>query len=501
MADFTVRYADFKGGDWGVRDPSKANADTFSGVNVYRYDSGLLGVRAGFKLLPISGVPNHTVVPGPHGFWAHGSDLVIVIGNRPYAVPMAGGAAVPWAIYPETPLKPIRFLTGAGVPYSLMNNKLYKHPNAATTTLVTTPVLMSTIVRWGYYFVGVDATRPWRIWFSTVDAAGAQFDTWGVNDFIDIGDTEAITALTPIFNTLYVGKISGWNAVSGVLGTLASLRGVAVGNGPVDPRLTTVTTDNRVIYWPKESAPAWWNGERVRLDKEQLLTSPRNVPPCDTVVVTGTSERLILAADDGVQTFVKSWRDNAWTNHEVHARLGGFAPADPREGEETPEDVIYGVLGPTTVGDPVRIFSYHHGLDRPGNATDPYSSSRDATDAYALRGQVRFPSYWEPIGRQARVRSVIVQFVRWPSGVEGDLNEIQMRVNALGRYGGGALSGDIHRWNQAAELSDVAGTDDSWRTNFGEQGYGNGFEIEILRMVGVAVREVVVLCDVRTERV
>jgi hypothetical protein len=87
-ADFTVRYADFKGGDWGVRDPAKVDSDTFSGLNVYPYQSGLLGVRAGFKQLTTTGIPNHTVVPGPLGFWSWRDQLVIVIGSRPYAVPM-----------------------------------------------------------------------------------------------------------------------------------------------------------------------------------------------------------------------------------------------------------------------------------------------------------------------------------------------------------------------------------------------------------------------------
>lgn len=44
------------------------------------------------------------------------------------------------------------------------------------------------------------------------------------------------------------------------------------------------------------------------------------------------------------------------------------------------------------------------------------------------------------------------------------------------------------------------GADDSWRVNLGEQGFGNGFQIEIPRMVGLAIREIVALVDVRTER-
>jgi hypothetical protein len=499
VADFTVRYADFKGGDYGVRDPAKADKDTFKGVNVRPYDSGLLGVRAGVKQLAVTGLPPHPSVPGPLGFFAFKNALVIAAG-RPYMFPMAGGAASAWATWPVAPTMPVRFLTANDIVYSLENNALYRHNAAVATTAIATPTPLSIIVRWGYYFVGVSTTVPWRLYFSEVTAAGANFDSWPANNFIDVGNTEPITALQPIFNTLYVGKRSGWNAVSGVLGTLASIRGVSIGEGPRDQRLTTITTDNRVLYWPIASAPAWFNGERVFNEDQQDLPNLSTPFPCDTVIATPTRRRLIMCSDETAGTHLMAWSERAWTHHLFPAKLAGLVPGQVYEGEMMPKDVIFAALAPTTIGDPIVIASYNHHLERPAHATDQHTAPSDVGTSTMVAGSVSFPAYWEPIGRQVRVRSVIVQFRKWASGVAATTNEMRLRVDAVGRYGGGVTTGETHTWIEPCERSSSSGTDDSWRVNVGDQGFGNGFQLNLPKLAGVAIREIVVLLDVRTER-
>jgi hypothetical protein len=500
VGDFTVRWDDWKGGDFGNRDPAKADRDQFSGRDVYPYESGLLGVRAGTKLVPVTGIPNHTNVPGPLAFWLKDNTFIVVIGSVPYQAPIAGGAATAWAAYPSTPLRPIRFLRGGGVVYSLSNNTLFKHPTSASTVAVTTPAPLSHIVRWGYYFVGTDANRPWRIWFSTVDASGPHFDTWGANDYIDIGDSEPITAMVPIYNTLYIGKASGWDSVTGVLGTLASVRAVEHGNGPVDPRLASITTDNRIVYWPLGKSPAFFNGTNVTIVGSQEVDLVRQTPPSDSVIVTPTSRRLILAVSDTAKTSVFSYASGAWTRHRFNAPLGGFAPGDIRDGISLPDDVVYAVLGPTIVTEPVRIVSYNHNLNRPGHTTDIHSAPTDVGETDLVAGTVTFPTYWEPIGRQVRVRSVIVQFRKWASGVPSSTNEIRLQIDALGTYQSGDRFGIIKDWIEPCERASSSGTDDSWRVNVGDQGHGNGFRISFPKLVGVALREVIAICDVRTDR-
>jgi hypothetical protein len=401
-------------------------------------------------------------------------------------------------------------VVGGGLVYALCNGKLYKYTNPTTVSAVTLPAPLSHIIRWQGWFVGIDANTPWRIWFSTIDASGSHFDIWSANNFYDVGSTDPITALAPMMNTLYVGKRNGWNVVSGVLGTLVSIRAVSLGLGPVDPKTTAVTTDFRIIYWPIEPRPAWFNGMRSWTDTE-LDVGTRSSPfPCDTVVVTPTARRLLLANDTpqgtGLLTWAGNswsrhpWQDRAWTRHNFPAKLAGLVPNNAADGVAMPPDVIYAVLAPTTVGDAVVIGSHHHGLDRPAHVNDQYASPVDMGTTNLIAGSVSFPSYFEPIGRQIQVRSVIVQFRKWASGVANARNQIQLRVDSLGAYGRGVTSGDILYWDEPCERSTTDGVDDSWRVNVGQQGFGNGFQINFPLLSGVAIREVVVLVTVRTDR-
>src|SRR5262245_32199582 len=110
--DFAIRFSDFSGGDFGLRDPALANANQISGENVTVYPSGLLGPRAGIKALPVTGLPAHPAAPGPLGFTSWGNKLLIVL-NRVYEFPAAGGAATAWAAYPSPAVKEVRFVVGS----------------------------------------------------------------------------------------------------------------------------------------------------------------------------------------------------------------------------------------------------------------------------------------------------------------------------------------------------------------------------------------------------
>jgi hypothetical protein len=501
--DFAIRFNDWKGGDWGRRDPARANADQFSAVNVYPYDSGLLGVRAGLKALDVAGLPDHPVSPGPVGFDVDGDDLVVALGAT-YRVPLGGGSATPLPAYSAAAASPVQYANGNGDLYSLVSGTgvLYRHVSDLSTTAVSTPVALSQVVRWGLFMVGVDAATPWRVYYSQVDESGPAFDVWPANNYTDVGNHEPITALVPIGNALYVGKASGWWVLTGVLGETETVRDVLIGNGPIDHRYTTVTTDQRVIYWPQDDPPAWFNGDTVRFDDDHVVAGrDLDAIASNGVIVTPTARRLILAAadTDGVTTLLM-WKDRAWTRHTTGFKLGGIAPGNVRAATSMPARVVYVAGAPTTVGDPAVIATFHHDLDRPGHADDTYAAPVDTGDTGLLEGSASFPAWYDGQGRQIRVRSVIVQFRKWASGVADTYNRIRVRVDALGEYGGGNVASDTVEWREACARATSSGTDDSWRVNFGDQGWANGFQVHLPLISGVAIREIVVVCETKGTR-
>ena len=97
-ADFVVRYNDFDGGDYGTKDPGKADKDQVAGTNVFRYNSGLLGVRPGLKPLALSwpeGEGTHTTVPGPLGFDVFEDQLLLLLGDATWKIPFNDTLPVP----------------------------------------------------------------------------------------------------------------------------------------------------------------------------------------------------------------------------------------------------------------------------------------------------------------------------------------------------------------------------------------------------------------------
>jgi hypothetical protein len=500
MPDFAVRWDSFTGGDYGQVDASRADQNQFTGRNVQVYRSGLLGPRAGFKQLTVTGLPNHPVVDGPMGFDVFDDKLVIVLDDI-YEFPIAGGASTGYSTYPESAASPVEFVRGSGILYSLYNGVLYKHVGTSTSA-ITTPSTLSHIVRWGKFMVGVDAVNTSRIWHSTVTASGPNFDSWSANAYYDIGNNEPITALTPVYNSLYVGKKSGWWMVSGVLGEQTNVREVVIGNGPFDPRNVSVTTDNRVVYWPVEQVPAFFNGESVRLVRDQRL-DVRSLPfKSHTAIVTPTDRTLILAGEDLSLTGT-DWlmhRDGAWFRHFTPFDLGALAPADVRDAASLPDGVIYAVARNASVGSAPIILSWDHSPDRPAHSSDTYGSPTDYSETELVTGTVTLPAWFDGQGRQVRVRSLVVQFRKWASGVASTYNQMRVAVDALGPYGGGKVTTTPEAWVETAAAASTDGDPDSFRVNLGDQGWANGFQVRFPALRGVALQEVVALVDVRTTR-
>lgn len=501
-AEFALRFDDWSGGDFGDLDPSRAAANQYRGNNVHVYDSGLIGPRAGLKALAVTGLPTHTHAPGPKGFSVFNGNLLIVL-NRIYQIPLTTLAAAAQDVYPTSAANPVRFARANGVLYSLKDGVVYKHVGTATTAVASLPATFSELVQWEQWLVAVDATTKYRIWFTELTSAGPNFDVWPANNFLDVGGNEPINTLLPIYNTLYAGKASGWWAVSGVLGIQASVRNITIGNGPVDARRAAVTTDNRIVYWPNQDSPAFFNGESTRVLNRQSLRQAQTAFPSDGIAVTPTHQKIYMAGDsdaDNDATDLYEYSQNEWSYQSLNKAIGGLVPSDPRHATALPSGVLFTVNNPVTVGDAVVISTFQHDLDRPAHSTDTYASPTDPGETALVTGQFDLRAWYDGQGRQVRVKTVIVQFRKWSSGVTDSLNRLTCSIEAHGGYESGTTVGTTAEWSEPSERATTDGADDSWRINVGLQGWGNGFQIKFPIVAGVAIREVVALVDVRTTK-
>jgi hypothetical protein len=501
MADTALRFNDWSGGDWGDRlDGSRARVNQWHGRNMQVYRSGLLGPRWGLRALPITGVPNQPL-GGPFGFSVIGPWLYIVDAAL-HRVDLDGGAAQHFAAYPSPASRWVTLaVDNDGIVYSLTQGGLFSHdPAVLSTVAVPTPEPFRFIRRHNLFLLGVSDTHPWRMWFSTVDDSGPHFDEWDPNGYIDVGDQEPITALLPIYNSLFVGKRSGWWSITGVLGVQNYVRQIAVGNGPVDQRAASVTTRSEIAYWPRNIVPTLFDGASVRLAEEHQVDTYTPIGT-QAVAATVTSQRVLYGYDRPAASSALTRDENRWTYHDFSVRLGGWAPDVVSNGYEMPPDVIYVTGQATAAGTPFVAYVWRHEADRPARVDDLDGLPGDASDV-PLDAHFSLPEWYEPQGRQVRVRTVIVQFRRWSLAARNTRNRFGVRVVALGGYEEGQRVPDTQWWTEDtnAEPAGTAGTDDSLRINVGDQGYGNGFRIDVLGVIGVAFRELTVLTDIATSR-
>lgn len=512
-ADFVVRFADFSGGDWGNRDPGRARPNQFKGTNVVVLDSELLSVRTGLVPLTISGLPTFGATDEPYAF-EHWEDGLFLLLDDPYYIPIPADAGTSTSAASMGTLANGDATSKANVTqhsgnlYINVDGYLYKvlSTNKTTNSEITLPEPLEKIVRWNYYLVGVESATPWRLWFSDVGEAGADPDSWGANNFLDVGGNDPITALIPMYNYLYVGKKSGWYAVSGILADRPFVRQVSYGNGPPSQCRTAQTTDNRILYWATDNVPVWFNGDNPYLDRPWRVQGITTSYPAAVVAASPTGRRNIMLGESAdayaastAQTELLLYDNGAWTTHSLPVKLGGVAGRDLRSAIDKPNDVMFFVNRPTDVADTVTVYAWDLDVDRPASDNDDWADPHDV-GTELLDGIVELPAYYDPQSRNVLVRHVDVNFRVWPSDIADDLNELHLELRALGRLDSQKLKPQRRTWTQPADAADQFGSDRLHRFDVGDQGWATGFQVTFPRLRGAAIRSVEVHVEVRQRR-
>jgi hypothetical protein len=174
------------------------------------------------------------------------------------------------------------------------------------------------------------------------------------------------------------------------------------------------------------------------------------------------------------------------------------APTDVKDGYVIEPGRMWAVSSPQTIDDLYGLFSweveqelsYHGARHRVGAAPFWWPTA-----------SFRLPTWLDGQGRQVLVRSLVIQFRKWgPIQQLGETNVMAIRVVAEGGYERPPVSSRVQRWEEPRDRAEVTGTDDSWRVGFHDQGWGNGFSIHFDEIAGLAIREVIALCEVRTTR-
>lgn len=482
----TVTYDNFGGGEWGTLGARRARPGMFSGENVRVYRDGKLGPRPGCRPISVSGMPAGT--PWGIGYRPITSDeLVFIIGDDVYRAAWANGTSATAAgSLTGVPTKIVRFPEGtrrlASTTYfAVYGQSIYSIGVGSAAAVADTPNGQ-----------GLDLYRDRLVGSSTNEelhwSDAADFATWDALSYLNVGYEYPAFHLVAhrdglsIFAQALIWRVTGTLGGSQVLRRASSA--LAIGSDS-----EVVLEEDTCFYIPNvRTAPVLWDGgiadERRLAHLEWVAQSTGNA--YGGGIARRYNDILFVADHSDDKGLLRS--SGVWTFHTF-----GFPTSAAMSRAEADKFVLL-----SADATPIP-YVLDMDIDRPGFTTDDWSRPGDGSNT-PLDASFSLPEWWDPQGRDVRVRSVIVDVTKWATG-SATPNQLDMTVTALDRYGpAAALASATQSWTEAGTSATTDGTDERLVFNFGDQGSGGGFQLAVTNLKGCAVRDIAVVLDVQPTR-
>ena len=488
-----ITFQNWDGGEFGIMDAGYAGRmekQMFTGLNVHRYRTGLLGPRQGVKELSTTSAPTSTT----YAFDSQLGGLWIWNGSNFYECDPTAGTPTWSSAYtvnnaPGTPSGPIDSAKGSGGSYNILNVGLTSgtagiyevdHASNAVDRRATTPA-GTAIGQYGYRFVANNNTS---MYFS--DASDAT--TWGATNYNDIGPT-AHTYYESFREGLLIGTLGGefW-FVTGVLGASDVVRRLSGGGAPRTNTRAQITGGERVWYFAdKTDAPAMFNGAtRTEFDYLFGWSGDTDYLFLDSTHEAGFRATALGYLDTDAWMAVTRFSNNClmrangiFTYHTFGVNIDPFCAGFGNQ-------VVLHLDGATP-----KFYWFQPGFfDRPGFTGDDYAQPGDASTT-PLNAYFTTPEWWDDEGHELRVQQVVVDYKTWNTGSATN-NYFDVTVTALHKWGNAANSTSTTTagLNAAGTGFSTSGTDGRAVINVGDQGFGNGFQIKIGNLKGTAIKRV-----------
>lgn len=497
-----VEFTDWSDGEYGTKPAHLASEQSFTGSNVVRYESGLLGPRAGLH--------KHTITDNVSGeLWglfyigvATDGALAVIIGDTVYLTDNdTDFTLTPIDTLGAEPTIPVTFTMydpNAQVYLTNLNDATYVLSVDAQTLTQILDKGGITCFLWKdrLYVTGVrdeaPPAGPWTVFYS--DAA--DFETF-TGLFFSLGYHWDGYAFAALGNNLFVGSRSeGWWALTGGSPDTGTLRLLHPADAP--HKQQCVVTENGTTWFWREgydgesgidleagtaklgatNGSVWEMDEwgHLELDGERFgLFSGRRR---HVVFVSSTDKGLIRSY-------------GAWSHHDFDVDLNGHV-CDTNTSDRV-------VLGGGEGDVEHDFYSLDLSLNRPAFIGDGRADCGDDSDT-ALDAHMATKLWLHPAGDEVAVRRVVVEFVRWDTGsLDGDAdpetNHMDIKVGTVGRNGNPGIDYETIVWDgdpAEATAAGAAGIEDRVVKNFGTYGFGGGFIVKIENMRGVAIRRILV---------
>lgn len=531
-----VEHKDFSGGDWGRRQPWNAAPNSFKALNMLVYSTGEIGVRPGLLNITPTNVQAGSIATGMMGdltsSYLYGQGTVLrratSYKNQTQATPAGTFTGAVTTLY----------FVRQGL--SISGNAVYvMDPSRGIYSLITNTLTQLTALAGnGLAFYGdrlcfgslTGTTSNLR--YNGLTAGVSDLTSWPATNIIPYGDKNErpSTMFTQRGHLTMLKATNGLFIITGQLGVSETLRRAVNTLGPVDGTpLTSANTETELIWFVNTNhhIPANFDGTQVRYYEDQILPlqgdgsiSLAAIPisdPDGVAISIGTSSSNLPFADTAK---LHLFHHGVWTRHElpnlgqaaqitstVNASL--YDPGITQTLALIPENFPYlshdvpALIFANNSGATPAFYSMLLDTDRPGYdwgtpSSDfiTYNAESPGDDSLAqVSGTLELPEVHLKDADEFMVQGVIVDFRSW--NTKGSLsNHYDVQVDCLRPYDNTSpISSLKASWDQVGSLSATGGTVRRETFMFGEQGIGNGYQIKLSNIRGVAIQRIQVILD------
>lgn len=497
-----VTYDDFSGGEYGDLHPYVASKrpGMFTGSNVKVYSDGRIGPRPGLKKVANDGWTTNGVVRGLFFTASDGEELVLTVEGSTsvwrgvvttttealdtftWTASTGSLSAAPtdWTSFDRYDPTTIYLLNPDDAPYQFV---VTGTPTLTKITMPTTSGQGWVLRLWRdrLYIASHDNdTATWRIWYS--DAAA--FTTVGASNYFDIGYWWPIWSMTPIRNALLFGtQGAGWWTLNGspITGTL---RQIYTRGEPDRPPTVVVDDMERIWFLPQNARPlAVTNGSTWDFDTYEHLYLSGNEHHGD---FSYTGRDIMFTTTDGSDEILAQHND-VWVKYDCGVPIDG--PITRYSGD------YFLICSDGTASTDADFYWFDNSLERPGFASDATAAPGDGSNT-PEEAYLHLPYWRHPDLYNVRVRTVTVDFIKYQTGASSpSTNNITCTVDAVYRTAGENVSSSAQSWTEEGSATTTAGEEQRHIFNFGDQGFGGGFQIKFSALRGVKIGSVSVTYD------
>lgn len=551
MARRVEEHKDFTGGDWGRREAWNAAPNQFSATNMVLYRTGELGVRPGIRdVTPISGVTPvagslialSACAPSAANNVGYIQNVGGTVSFKRFQPTRGNGGVTTLTNNFAAGVDHYNYFVGSLLYIAAGVSGVYQA--SGTTLTLLNGVDAKGITQYGDRLVINDynAANNNILRYNGLTAGVSDFTSWPALNVIPVGNRTEFAMLLNQRTHLMIGQPQGLYMITGALGVSENLRQVAATTkGPGASSLYTQgVLDNNELVWyfsDPNFSPMVWDGANYKEYVDTRIPWTQGNSGIFSSMVTNQQPGIATfpATDDtgvfylcpgdtnvGVTNYNAKALiryNGAWTYHEFNTRVAGqplesavqplrtYALPDPGISQattapgfaaEVPADQFI-MCAQTSSGIP-KFYSLLFGLDRPG-----YSYPQDGTGYSAngrgyydmeqagdnsdeqVTGNVTFAEMHVKDADEIQVQGVIVDFRSWDTNGTLD-NHFDVQVDCLRPYDNDSPITSLKgSWNEDTDHSSTAGTIKRRVFMFGDQGYGNGYQVKFTNIRGVAL--------------